>query len=426
MSDLSFSTDEYLDVASISLRPSIGNNELVNGFIDARAYSNLRTLSITSNYALTDIKIPTAKDSLYTYTLLGNQELNGVDTLSGSVDFDGYTNLQKLIVSANTNFEHVLPQDINNYSNYELIQSSNGNIKWDLPSNKTLPNNLRDVDINGNNNTITGALPTNIPTAMYDFKIIGNNNLITGQPPALPNTFTLQNYRVFGANCAFDGTDFIKEPSPGLRWYQVANESGNVGTHEGEVPQFNNSSNLVVFNFLGCKLTGTQGPLFTQNMHTTCPQLKIFKIGGRGTFSPNYHGSLGTVSVPRFGEFMETLVMTNLRNGNGSPLITGFTNDCFDDSGNWSIIDLRYNNMSTATIDILINRLYDIYGNTPTIKLEGSNHPTVDDPGQTTFNLNRRTSGDEGADTGNLKVNAMIDAGFTFTANSSGSYSWIN
>ena len=163
-------------------------------------------------------------------------------------------------------------------------------------------------------------------------------------------------------------------------------------------------------------------------MHTKCPKLKIFKIGGRGTASPNYHGSLGTFSVPRFGQFMETLVMTNLRNGGGSPLIVGFANDCFDDSGNWSLIDLRYNNMSTGTIDTLINRLYDIPLNnsTPTVKLEGNNHPTVDDPGQTTFNLNRRTPGDEGADTGNLKVNEMIDAGITFTANSSGSYSWIN
>ena len=427
MADLSFSTDDFSKIQRLSLLTA-PNSENLTPFIDTSLLDNLISLTIYDDYGVTDIKLPNNKSQLRGFTITAAQ--SGASNIS--LDFTGYGNLELITVSNNPNITFQIPDELasnsgNDYPFLYNIKSINSNIQWTLPSDKQLPNNLEYVEVTGSSGLVDGPLPTDLPSNMTDWRIIGNQHTITGQPPASFSNGDLVIYRVFGTSCNFDGTDFITEPTSILRWYQVANESGNIGTHSGEIPEFSDASQLVVFNQMGCKLVGTKGASFPTNMHTKCPNLRIFKIGGRGSIS-DYHGQLGSFTVPRFGSNMETLLMTNLRNGTASPLISGFANDCFDDSASWQVIDLRYNNMTQSTVDILIDRLQDLnLSNTaPTVKLEGNNHPSIDDPNQTTFDITRRTAGDEGADTGNFKINTMLDAGISFTANTSGTYSWVN
>lgn len=292
------------------------------------------------------------------------------------------------------------------------IELNNIETSANLPT--TLPVSTEQIIIEGDKHEIDGVIP-NIPTNLTHMRIIGNNNEITGSIPSSLNS-GLKQYRIVGAKCKFSGSSFITEPVDGLEYYTVNNPNPGPagatdfrGSHTSALPAFSESESLIAFDFTGCKLTGN----LPADLSSLCPALKIFKVGGRSGEGTYHSGVNASQAIIQFPGTIEQIRLNNLKGGFNSPRITSCPSGALSNCGNLKTLDIRYNHLSESTVnDILVELVLAGVDSTLTIQCEGNRKPT----GLTDMSA---------ADTGNSAVNSLLASGVTITFNNTGNSNWI-
>jgi hypothetical protein len=224
------------------------------------------------------------------------------------------------------------------------------------PFFSSLPSLLEKLELSSNDDKFTGSLPA-LPSTLTIIEIIGNGNKFEGAGPfaGVATSSLCPIVRVTGSSLRWSGSAFFPTSlHNNLKHYSVANEAdSSVVTHTSALPSnLDTATNLITFNGINCKLTGTLPTSIASNV-------QVFKIGGRASIGTYNNGVTTNQAFPSFSacNSLKTLTISNIKGGPTAPRITScastaFTG-CLFTSG--TKIILSYNAMTSAVVnDILV------------------------------------------------------------------------